>query len=70
MLCRSHFGLFFHQTPIRYTGTPLKMMAKPMAHSFGVIQKETAMRKLHARTKKMGNSKLTCVGEHKEDQAR
>lgn len=35
------------------------MMAKPIPHSLGVIQKETAMRNRQARMKKMGRQMFT-----------
>lgn len=56
----SHWGLLFHHTPIKYTGIPVAMMPKPMAHSFGVFQKETMMRKRQASTKLTGSRIFTC----------
>lgn len=39
------------------------MIAKPIAHSTGVIQKETTIRNKQARVKKMGSKRLTWTQE-------
>lgn len=41
------------------------MIPKPMAHSTGVFQKETMIRKRQANTKLTGSRMFTCRDKHK-----
>lgn len=61
MICKSHFGLFCHRTPKKYTGTPVAMIPNPIAHSTGVFQMDTTMRNMQANTKTMGSRMLTSL---------
>lgn len=48
------FGLFFHATPIRYTGIPVNVMRQPIPVSLGAANSEATSRKTQARPNTIG----------------